>query len=123
MVTPSAPHSLAPSPSNTKRCPPCKAIAPLFDKLASENTTSGKLAFAKVDVDAARDVAKLYKVSAMPTFLLLRGEEVIKAVRGADAAAVKKLVGYARKKGAGEEVSEGEEAEYSQLEFGGGGGG
>ncbi|KAF1976862.1 thioredoxin-like protein [Bimuria novae-zelandiae CBS 107.79] len=104
-------------------CPPCKAIAPIFERLAAENATDKTLAFAKVDVDACRDIAQRYKISAMPTFLLLRKDVPVKAVRGADAAGIKKLVGYARKKGCGEKVSEKEEEEFSQVEFGGGGGG
>jgi thioredoxin 1 len=104
------------------RCPPCKAIAPVFEKLASEHASDGKLAFAKVDVDAQPQIAKRYTISAMPTFLLLRHGEVKKAVRGANAAAIKSLIVYARKKNGGEEVSEEEEKANSQLEFDGGGG-
>jgi len=57
----------------------------------------------------------------MPTFLLLRRGDVKKAVRGANAAAIKSLILYARKKNGGEEVSEEEELANSQLEFDGGG--
>ncbi|KAJ4299269.1 hypothetical protein N0V90_004513 [Kalmusia sp. IMI 367209] len=101
-------------------CPPCKAIAPFFEKLAAENATSGKMAFAKVDVDAQKAIAAQYKISAMPTFLLLRRGVVAKAVRGADAGSIKKMVEYARKKGEGKEVSDAEEDMFSQVEFGGG---
>lgn len=59
----------------------------------------------------------------MPTFLLLQRGQVKKAVRGANAAAIKSLITYARKKNNGEEVSEEEEKANSQLEFKGGGGG
>ncbi|KAK4098864.1 thioredoxin-domain-containing protein [Parathielavia hyrcaniae] len=52
-------------------CPPCKAIAPLFTKLAAEYTIPNKLAFAKVDVDEAPEIAAKFQVSAMPTFLFL----------------------------------------------------
>ncbi|KAL5385658.1 hypothetical protein PMIN03_005684 [Paraphaeosphaeria minitans] len=101
-------------------CPPCRAVAPFFEKLAKENATEKKLAFVKVDVDAAKDVAQQYRISAMPTFLLLRDGVVCKAVRGADAKAIAKLVAYARKKGDGETTTEEEEEEFSQVEFGGG---
>lgn len=56
----------------------------------------------------------------MPTFLLLQGKEVKKAVRGANGAAIKSLITYARKKNSGEPVTEEEEKANSQLEFGGG---
>ncbi|KAK4043869.1 thioredoxin-like protein [Parachaetomium inaequale] len=52
-------------------CPPCKAIAPLFHKLAAEHTIPNALAFGKVDVDEAAAVAAKFSVSAMPTFLFL----------------------------------------------------
>ena len=92
----------------------------MFDKLAAENTSQKKLAFAKVDVDATKDVAQQYKISAMPTFLLLKDGVVCKAVRGADVGAIKKLVTYARKRSNGEKTTDEEEEEFSQIEFGGG---
>ncbi|KAG8858858.1 hypothetical protein FRB91_009102 [Serendipita sp. 411] len=60
---------------------PCKVIAPTFDKLA--NQYSGKVNFAKVDVDVAQDVAQKYSVRAMPTFLFLKGSSVVHTVHGA----------------------------------------
>lgn len=50
-------------------CGPCKAIAPLYAKLATDNSVAGQLAFAKVNVDTVPEVAKEYSVSAMPSFL------------------------------------------------------
>ncbi|KAH6839448.1 thioredoxin-like protein [Chaetomium sp. MPI-CAGE-AT-0009] len=52
-------------------CPPCKAIAPMYQKLATEHAVENRLAFAKVDVDEAQEVAQKFEVSAMPTFLFL----------------------------------------------------
>jgi len=40
--------------------------------------------FAKCDVDAAKDVASAYKVSAMPTFIFLQGSKQVHMIRGAD---------------------------------------
>jgi len=58
-------------------CPPCKAIAPLYQKLAGEHAVDGGLAFAKVNVDDVPDVAKAYSVTAMPTFMFFeRGKPV-----------------------------------------------
>ena len=50
-------------------CPPCKAIAPLYAKMAGANARAGRLAFAKINVDHVPAVAQAYAVSAMPTFL------------------------------------------------------
>jgi thioredoxin 1 len=45
-------------------CGPCKAIAPIFEQLATSHSQAGKLAFAKVDVDSQQDIARQYGVSA-----------------------------------------------------------
>lgn len=50
-------------------CPPCRAIAPVFSKLADDHALKGHLAFAKVNVDHVNGVARRYNVSAMPTFV------------------------------------------------------
>ncbi|KAN0100348.1 Thioredoxin-like fold, partial [Tylopilus felleus] len=62
-------------------CGPCHAIAPTFEALAKQYPDVN---FVKCDVDAARDVASTYKVSAMPTFLFLKGSKQIHLIRGAD---------------------------------------
>ena len=56
-------------------CPPCKAIAPLYEKMAMEYAVEGSLAFGKVDVDEAAPVAAKFGVSAMPTFIFLEDGE------------------------------------------------
>ena len=48
-------------------CPPCKAAASIYAQMSLEYKD---VLFAKVDVDAAGDVAKLLEVSAMPSFFL-----------------------------------------------------
>ncbi len=50
-------------------CGPCKAIAPMFDKLAATHAIEGELAFARVNVDTVPAVAQVYSVTAMPSFL------------------------------------------------------
>lgn len=64
-------------------CPPCRAIAPVFSKLADENAVKGKLAFAKVNVDHVKTVASRYSVTAMPTFVFFTdGKPTPVAVQG-----------------------------------------
>ena len=62
-------------------CGPCKAIAPLVEKLAKEY--DGKAVFYKVDVEnAAPEV--VVEVSAMPTFIFYRKGEQINLFQGAN---------------------------------------
>ncbi|KAJ7638304.1 thioredoxin-domain-containing protein [Roridomyces roridus] len=70
-------------------CGPCHAIAPTFEALSKQYKN---VAFFKCDVDAAKDIAALYRVSAMPTFIFLRGSTKIDQVRGADRAALESAV-------------------------------
>jgi thioredoxin 1 len=73
-------------------CPPCKMIAPLFEKSADANTRDGKFVFAKVDVDEQPDIAQQYGITAMPTFLLLKDGKVAQSIRGANPPAITTLV-------------------------------
>ncbi|EUC60656.1 thioredoxin [Rhizoctonia solani AG-3 Rhs1AP] len=50
-------------------CGPCHQIAPRYEHLAKTNP---QVHFLKCDVDAAQDVARHYKVSAMPTLFSSR---------------------------------------------------
>ncbi|EPQ60354.1 thioredoxin-domain-containing protein [Gloeophyllum trabeum ATCC 11539] len=62
-------------------CGPCHAIAPTFEALSKQYKNVN---FLKCDVDAAKDVASLYRVGAMPTFIFLKGETKVDEVRGAN---------------------------------------
>ncbi|KAK3641093.1 hypothetical protein LTR56_011539 [Elasticomyces elasticus] len=73
-------------------CGPCKVISPIFEQLAAAESKPGRITFCKVDVDAQRDVAGTYGISAMPTFLILKGSAVKETVRGANATALRTTV-------------------------------
>ncbi|KAK2466932.1 hypothetical protein APHAL10511_001190 [Amanita phalloides] len=66
-------------------CGPCHAIAPVYEALAKEYTNVN---FLKCDVDVARDVASRYSISAMPTFIFLKGSSKVDQVRGANKSAL-----------------------------------
>jgi len=61
-------------------CGPCHAIAPAFEALSKQYSSVN---FLKCDVDAATEVARLYAVSAMPTFIFLKGSSKVDQLKGA----------------------------------------
>lgn len=65
---------------SAKWCPPCRAIAPVFAKLAEEFTES---TFLSIDVDISRDVAKEQEISSVPTFIFYRDGQRLESLRGA----------------------------------------
>ncbi|GAA6000503.1 hypothetical protein JCM10207_008042 [Rhodosporidiobolus poonsookiae] len=71
-------------------CGPCKAIAPVFQRLAGQY--AGRIQFLKVDVDAVPTVAQRFSVSAMPTFIVLKGSSKQEEMKGANPAGLMALV-------------------------------
>ncbi|KAJ5279326.1 thioredoxin [Penicillium angulare] len=68
-------------------CGPCKAIAPVIEKLSLQHEN---IKFYQVDVDKLNDVAADNGISAMPTFLFFKDGKKLedKSVRGANGAAI-----------------------------------
>ena len=55
-------------------CPPCKTIKPVYEELSAKHTG---VKFGKVDVDANPDAAGEAAISAVPTFLFVKDEEIV----------------------------------------------
>ncbi len=62
-------------------CAPCKKIAPKFEELSKKYTN---IAFCKVDIDVAEDLAQLYNIDTVPTFYLLNNGKKVNTVVGAN---------------------------------------
>ena len=62
-------------------CPPCRAIAPSVDALATEYKSRAKVG--KLNVDEAQGVAQTYQVNAIPTLLFFKGGQVVGQIVGA----------------------------------------
>lgn len=71
-------------------CGPCKMIAPIFKELSEE--MGSRAQFIKVDVDDNPEAAQKYGVSAMPTFLFIKGGEVVDTLMGANSERLKELI-------------------------------
>ncbi len=62
-------------------CGPCRMIAPVLKELASE--FSGRVAFAKVNVDRNDVLAARFGISAIPTLVFFRNGKAVDMVVGA----------------------------------------
>lgn len=72
-------------------CGPCKAVAPIVERLSDSNTS---VKFYKVDVDELDTVAAANGISAMPTFLFYKDGQKREdlTVRGAQPPAIQRAV-------------------------------
>ncbi len=62
-------------------CPPCRAILSSLEAVAAEY--AGRCKVAKVDVDAAQEIAQRYGVRAIPTLLVFKKGQVVGQLVGA----------------------------------------
>ena len=61
-------------------CGPCLAAAPVLEELEKEYT--GKIDFAKVNVDDNGPLAARYGIAAIPTMLIFKGGQPVQQIVG-----------------------------------------
>jgi thioredoxin 1 len=61
-------------------CPPCAALAPILEKVATEMSSQAK--FVKVNAAQERATAAKYRVQAVPTLFIFKGGEVADSAVG-----------------------------------------
>lgn len=61
-------------------CGPCKMMHPVFDRMAKKYR---RIKFARVNVDRAQDIAQMFGVQSIPTFIMFRGGQVAQQMVGA----------------------------------------
>ena len=61
-------------------CAPCRMIAPIIEELAREY--SGKIAFAKLNVDENPKTASQHRIMAIPTLLIFKNGELADQIVG-----------------------------------------
>jgi len=59
-------------------CMPCKMIAPIVEKVCSENN----IKLAKVDVDENEELIKRFKIMSVPTLLIFKDGEHVSTSTG-----------------------------------------
>lgn len=60
-------------------CGPCSAVKPKYQEMTQKYTNS---VFSTFDVDEQQDIAEQFSISAMPTFIVVKGRDIIKRVEG-----------------------------------------
>ncbi|XP_065184627.1 thioredoxin-like protein 1 [Sycon ciliatum] len=70
-------------------CGPCRQIAPAYEELSNQYPN---VLFLKVNVDENEEVAALFSVSAMPTFIFMRSGARVGQVRGANRPALEAML-------------------------------
>ena len=62
-------------------CGPCRAVSPILDQIAAEN--SDKLVIVKLNVDEHPALAAKYQITSIPAMKVFQKGEVVKTVIGA----------------------------------------
>ncbi|HZS77948.1 MAG TPA: thioredoxin [Ktedonobacteraceae bacterium] len=71
-------------------CGPCRAIAPIYERLSDEY--NGKMVFAKMDIDQHERTPGRYGVQAIPTMIIFKDGKEVDRVIGADPAGLKRTI-------------------------------
>ena len=61
-------------------CPPCRALSPIIDEVADENTNEN-LVFTRMNVDDEEELSNRYGIQSIPTLVLIKdGQEVSRSI-------------------------------------------
>ena len=71
-------------------CPPCRAIAPLYERLSAEY--AGKIGFAEMDTDQHPLTSSHLGVQGIPAFLIFQDGKVVEWVIGFNPSGLKRAL-------------------------------
>lgn len=75
-------------------CGPCRMLSPILEQIAGE--MHDKVKFVKVDTDQAENTAAHFRITSIPTLILLKdGQEIDRVVGLRDAQALRTLINAA----------------------------
>jgi thioredoxin 1 len=63
-------------------CQPCKAVKPKYLQMAEKYQNIA--VFVEFDVDNQQEIAEQFQISSMPTFIVVKNNNVIKKTEGTD---------------------------------------
>lgn len=61
-------------------CMPCTMMSPIIDDLSEE--FRGKIKFGKINVDENQKIAQKFEITSIPTFVLIKGSEILERISG-----------------------------------------
>lgn len=76
-------------------CGPCRAISPVFEKLAADGKQQqgeGDIVFARFDTDEVADLADALKIRSIPAFFLYKDGQLKDKLAGPDPGALTKAI-------------------------------
>ncbi|KAI1333025.1 DUF1000-domain-containing protein [Xylariaceae sp. FL0255] len=75
-------------------CAPCKAIAPVYEKLSETYSKPKLITFVKIntEADGAKPIAAEFAVTSLPTFILFRDGAVVETVKGANPNGLRSMI-------------------------------
>jgi thioredoxin 1 len=73
-------------------CGPCRAIAPVYERLSDDSAFQGRLKFAKMDVDANPDTPGRLGIQAIPTLIVFKKGQEIGRLVGPNPASLKTVI-------------------------------
>ncbi len=71
-------------------CGPCKSIEPYFEELNKE--FGSRMRFMKINMDEESEIAPLYNISSLPTFIIFKEGKPESSLIGANRAKLKALI-------------------------------
>ena len=81
-------------------CGPCKMLTPVVEQVAAEKGDDALVA--KVDIDAARDIAQRYRITSVPTLMVFVNGEPVKTARGVQGkSSIESMIDEASQRSAG----------------------
>jgi len=61
-------------------CGPCKGFAPVFEKVAAENTD---VTFAKINTEEEQELGQMFQIRSIPTLMIFRDNIIVFSQPGA----------------------------------------